>query len=118
MKLKLKESIRNKGQQIRPPAVIDTQELGIGDQQALWLVSRGTAEHYNEPAAEAPAAQQETSGAPADGQPEVIDLGDSQEAVGQKAEDQPAQKPAPEVISLADEPAAEAPAAKKSGKRK
>lgn len=43
MKLKLKESIRCKGIQHRPPAVIDTIELGLDDAEVKALVGRGVA---------------------------------------------------------------------------
>lgn len=44
MKLKLKESIRANGVQHLPPAVIDTEEIGISQAEAEVLVRRGTAE--------------------------------------------------------------------------
>ena len=44
MKLKLKESIRANGVQYLPPAVIDTDEIGITEADAAVLVRRGTAE--------------------------------------------------------------------------
>jgi hypothetical protein len=114
MKLKLKESIRVNGQQIRPPAVIDTIALGITDISAQVLVTRGTAEHYDEPSADAPAASVEQPVEQADDQPDVINLGDDVPA----QESQPAVSASPEVINLGDEPSVDAPAGKKSGKRK
>jgi hypothetical protein len=44
MKLKLKESIICGGVQYLPPAVVDTEEIGITDADADVLVRRGTAE--------------------------------------------------------------------------
>ena len=44
MKLKLKESIRANGVQYLPPAEVDTDEIGITQADADWLVRRGTAE--------------------------------------------------------------------------
>lgn len=44
MKLKLKESIRANGVQYLPPAVVDTDEIGITQADADWLVRRGTAD--------------------------------------------------------------------------
>jgi hypothetical protein len=57
MKLKLKESIRANGVQYLPPAVIDTEEIGITDADADVLVRRGTADIYDEPAPEAAAEE-------------------------------------------------------------
>lgn len=48
MKLKLKESIRANGVQYLPPAVIDTDEIGITQADADVLVRRGTAELVEE----------------------------------------------------------------------
>jgi hypothetical protein len=57
MKLKLKESIRANGVQYLPPAVIDTEEIGITEADADVLVRRGTADVFDEAVAEpAPAA--------------------------------------------------------------
>lgn len=53
MKLKLKESIRANGIQHLPPAVVDTDEIGITQADAEVLVRRGTAEVHEEPAAPA-----------------------------------------------------------------
>ena len=50
MKLKLKESIRANGVQYLPPAVVDTDEIGITQADADVLVRRGTAEIHEEPA--------------------------------------------------------------------
>ena len=48
MKLKLKESIRANGVQHLPPAIIDTDEIGITQADADVLVRRGTADVYEE----------------------------------------------------------------------
>lgn len=113
MKLKLKECIRNRGQQYRPGEIIDTQELKISDGSALVLVRRGTAVHVTEePAAEA------------DDAPEVIELVSDASEPAEPVE--PAADPVvsqePEVINLGDaeDPAAEAApvATGKKGKRK
>lgn len=67
MNLKLKESIRCNGVQHRPPAVIDTEALGISDVEAAVLVRRGVAVVHEE------AAPAEV--APVVDQPEVTNLG-------------------------------------------
>jgi hypothetical protein len=109
MLLKLKESIRNRGTQIRPPAVIDTVALGISDKSAHVLVSRGTAVHYNE-VSDGTIAEVVDVAAPVDvvvvSPPDIIDLGDDL---------------VPAVDSVADTDAADLdaePVAKKSGRRK
>lgn len=113
MLLKLKESIRNRGIQIRPPAIIDTEQLRISDASAAVLVRRGTAEHYDgvDPTdwrqVKAPAGDV------------VVGDGTDVEGFGQSLHEP---EPDQVIINLGDdEPAAEAaPAAdasKKSGKR-
>lgn len=44
MKLKLKEAIVSNGVQYLPPAVVDSDEIGITQADADWLIRRGTAE--------------------------------------------------------------------------
>jgi hypothetical protein len=77
MKLKLKESIRANGVQYLPPAVVDTDEIGITQADADVLIRRGTAvsAEDTEPASAAdapeviavdqPAAEAEPEPAPA-----------------------------------------------------
>lgn len=61
MKIKLKESIRANGVQYLPPAVVDTEEIGITQADADVLIRRGTAVAVDEPAAPAePEAPAET----------------------------------------------------------
>jgi F0F1-type ATP synthase epsilon subunit len=104
MKLKLKESIRANGVQYLPPAVVDTDEIGITQADADVLIRRGTASVYEEPApvetdeqraareaAEAEAAKaaaEAEAAAQAAGQPQVIHVDDS------PAEDEAAPAPA------------------------
>lgn len=64
MKLKLKESIRANGVQYLPPAVVDTDEIGITQADAEVLVRRGTAD-VAEDAAPAPAPEETAEPAPA-----------------------------------------------------
>lgn len=59
MKIKLKESIRANGVQYLPPAVVDTDEIGITQADADVLIRRGTAVAVSEPAA--PAATEATA---------------------------------------------------------
>lgn len=56
MFLKLKQSIRAKGEQHRPPAVIDTEKLGISNEEANVLVRSGVAEIHDPKAEPAQAA--------------------------------------------------------------
>ena len=108
MKLKLKESIRANGVQYLPPAVVDTDEIGITQADADVLIRRGTASVHEEPApvetdeqraareaaeaeaakAAAEAAAEAEAAAQAAGQPEVIHVDDS------PAEDDAAPAPA------------------------
>lgn len=61
MKIKLKESIRANGVQYLPPAVVDTDGIGITQADADVLIRRGTAVAVDEPAAPAePEAPAET----------------------------------------------------------
>lgn len=60
MKLKLKQAIVAGGVQYLPPAIVDTDEIGITQADADVLVRRGTAQVY-----EAPAEGEETAEAPA-----------------------------------------------------
>lgn len=61
MKLRLKESIYAGGDQYLPPAVIDTKEVGISDDEANVLVRRGTAVVETETATEAPTEAPKTT---------------------------------------------------------
>jgi hypothetical protein len=66
MKLKLKESIRAGGVQYRPPAVVDTDALGISEGDAEVLVRRGTAVRHVEPVAAGAPVGVSASALPAD----------------------------------------------------
>lgn len=75
MKLKLTgSSIRCNGKQHRPPAVIDTEVLGISDAEAAVLVRRGVAVHYEEEVAQAAPV------APAGAEVIKLDLGKKEDA--------------------------------------
>jgi hypothetical protein len=102
MKIKLKESIRANGVQYLPPAVVDTDEIGITQADADVLVRRGTAEVYEEPA---PVETDEQRAAREAAEAEAA------AAQAEAAADQPAAEPAAEAE------AAPAPAAKTSKKR-
>ena len=86
MKLKLKESIRANGVQHLPPAVIDTDEIGISQAEAEVLVRRGTAEVV-EP--EAPAEDDAAAQAADEAEPKA-----EPEAAADEAEPAPAPAPA------------------------
>lgn len=105
MKLKLKESIRANGVQHLPPAVIDTDEIGISQAEAEVLVRRGTAEVV-EP--EAPAETDEER--------QAREAAEADAAAQAAAEAEP--KAEPEAAADEAEPApAPAPAAKTGKKR-
>lgn len=109
MQLKLKQSITARGEQYRPPSVIDTVKLRMSDREAQVLISRGVAELVDvKPTAEVEAP------APL---PELIDAAPVQVAVAPVenaepavAEDAPvaAENDAP-VETLDAEPESEAP---------
>ena len=105
MKLKLKESIRANGVQHLPPAVIDTDEIGISQAEAEVLVRRGTAEVF-EP--EAPAETDEER--------QAREQAEAEAAAKAQAEAEP--KAEPEAAADEADPApAPAPAAKTAKKK-
>lgn len=93
MKLKLKESIRANGVQHLPPAIIDTEEIGITQADADVLVRRGTAEVV----VEAPVVETDEQRA-------------EREASEAAAAAQAAAEAEPEVIAVAEPEPAPAPA--------
>lgn len=73
MKLKLKESIRANGVQYLPPAVIDTDEIGITQADADVLIRRGTAVSAEDVAPVEPKSTEQTEQTEtAVAEPEVI----------------------------------------------
>ena len=73
MKLKLKESIRANGVQYLPPAVIDTDEIGITQADADVLIRRGTAVSAEDVAPVEPESTEQTEQTEtAEAEPEVI----------------------------------------------
>jgi hypothetical protein len=107
MKLKLKESIRANGVQHLPPAVIDTDEIGISQAEAEVLVRRGTAEVVDP---EAPAEPDE--------QFQAREQAEAEADASAKAAAEAEPKAEPEAAADEAEPApAPAPAAKTGKKR-
>ena len=89
MKLKLKESIRANGVQYLPPAVIDTDEIGITQADADVLIRRGTAVSAEDVAPAEPESTEQTEQTEtAEAAPEVIHV------------DQPAAETEPEPASV------------------